>query len=277
MNLFLGLDIQLMFEAIPLLFLIAVGAWLVSLVIEDTSIVDYFWSLMLLGSAATYAYQVGFENSLSTANLVLLTMVTLWALRLSGFLVLRGRNRGEERRYKAMRKRLSPNFAVKSLFKIFLLRAFLIWMLSSLFAVALSSASTLSWNNWHTAGAALWMSGFLLQTLADLQLYRFNQLVVRKSETLTNGLWRYSRHPNYFGECCVWCGWVLFAFPAASAATLPWLLLAPMIMIALLIKLSGIRHMERGITERRPDYRQYMETTSAFIPWKPAQKVGTDL
>lgn len=277
MNLFLGLDIQLMFEAIPLLFLIAVGAWLVSLVIEDTSIVDYFWSLMLLGSAATYAYQVGFENSLSVVNLVLLTMVTLWALRLSGFLVLRGRNRGEERRYKAMRKRLSPNFAVKSLFKIFLLRAFLIWMLSSLFAVALSSASTLSWNNWHTAGAALWMSGFLLQTLADLQLYRFNQLVVRKSETLTNGLWRYSRHPNYFGECCVWCGWVLFAVPAASAATLPWLLLAPMIMIALLIKLSGIRHMERGITERRPDYRQYMETTSAFIPWKPAQKVGTDL
>jgi len=277
MNLFLGLDIQLMFEAIPLLFLIAVGAWSVSLVIEDTSIVDYFWSLMLLGSAATYAYQVGFENSLSTVNLVLLTMVTLWALRLSGFLVLRGRNRGEERRYKAMRKRLSPNFAVKSLFKIFLLRAFLIWMLSSLFAVALSSASTLSWNNWHTAGAALWMSGFLLQTLADLQLYRFNQLVVRKSETLTNGLWRYSRHPNYFGECCVWCGWVLFAVPAASAATLPWLLLAPMIMIALLIKLSGIRHMERGITERRPDYRQYMETTSAFIPWKPAQKVGTDL
>ena len=277
MNLFLGLDIQLMFEAIPLLFLIAMGAWLVSLVIEDTSIVDYFWSLMLLGSAATYAYQVGFENSLSTVNLVLLTMVTLWALRLSGFLVLRGRNRGEERRYKAMRKRLSPNFAVKSLFKIFLLRAFLIWMLSSLFAVALSSASTLSWNNWHTAGAALWMSGFLLQTLADLQLYRFNQLVVRKSETLTNGLWRYSRHPNYFGECCVWCGWVLFAVPAASAATLPWLLLAPMIMIALLIKLSGIRHMERGITERRPDYRQYMETTSAFIPWKPAQKVGTDL
>lgn len=277
MNLFLGLDIQLMFEAIPLLFLIAVGAWLVSLVIEDTSIVDYFWSLMLLGSAATYAYQVGFENSLSTVNLVLLTMVTLWALRLSGFLVLRGRNRGEERRYKAMRKRLTPNFAVKSLFKIFLLRAFLTWMLSSLFAVALSSASTLSWNNWHTAGAALWMSGFLLQTLADLQLYRFNQLVVRKSETLTNGLWRYSRHPNYFGECCVWCGWVLFAVPAASAATLPWLLLAPMIMIALLIKLSGIRHMERGITERRPDYRQYMETTSAFIPWKPAQKVGTDL
>ena len=277
MNLFLGLDIQLMFEAIPLLFLIAVGAWLVSLVIEDISIVDYFWSLMLLGSAATYAYQVGFENSLTTVNLVLLTMVTLWALRLSGFLILRGRNRGEERRYKAMRKRLTPNFAVKSLFKIFLLRAFLTWMLSSLFAVALSSASTLSWNNWHTAGAALWMSGFLLQTLADLQLYRFNQLVVRKSETLTNGLWRYSRHPNYFGECCVWCGWVLFAVPAASAATLPWLLLAPMIMIALLIKLSGIRHMERGITERRPDYRQYMETTSAFIPWKPAQKVGTDL
>ena len=277
MNLFMGLDIQLMFEAVPLLFSIAVGAWLLSLVIEDVSIVDYFWSLMLLASAGTYAYQMGFENSLNPVNLVLLTMVALWALRLSGFLVLRGRNRGEERRYQAIRKRLSPNFAIKSLFKIFLLRAGLIWILSSLFAVALSSASTLSWNYWHTAGAALWLSGFLLQAMADLQLYRFNQLVVRKSATLTSGLWRYSRHPNYFGECCVWCGWVLFAVPAASAATLPWLLVAPMIMVALLLKLSGISHMERGITERRPDYRQYIETTSAFIPWKPAQKVGTDL
>tara|TARA_B110000908_G_scaffold10794_1_gene12839 strand:+ start:1253 stop:2086 length:834 start_codon:yes stop_codon:yes gene_type:complete len=277
MNLFMGLDIQLMFEAVPLLFSIALGAWLLSLVIEDVSIVDYFWSLMLLGSAATYAYQMGFENSLSPVNLVLLTMVALWALRLSGYLVLRGRNRGEERRYQAIRKRLSPNFAIKSLFKIFLLRAGLIWILSSLFAVALSSASTLSWNYWHTAGAALWLSGFLLQALADLQLYRFNQLVVRKSATLTSGLWRYSRHPNYFGECCVWCGWVLFAVPAASAATLPWLLVAPMIMIALLLKLSGISHMERGITERRPDYKLYMETTSAFIPWKPKKKIGTDL
>ena len=277
MNLFMGLDIHLMFEAVPLLFLIAVGAWLVSLLIENISIVDYSWSLMLLGSAVTYAYQLGFETSLNPVNLMLLTMIALWALRLSAFLLLRGRNRGEERRYKAMRKRLSPNFALKSLLNIFLLRAFLIWLLSSLFVVALSSGSSLSWTHWHTVGAALWLSGFGLQALADLQLYRFNQLVVRKSETLTSGLWRYSRHPNYFGECCVWCGWMLFAIPAASAATLPWLLLAPMIMIALLLKLSGISHMERGITERRPDYRQYIETTSAFIPWKPAQKIGTDL
>jgi steroid 5-alpha reductase family enzyme len=153
-------------------------------------------------------------------------------------------------------------------------------MLSSLFAVALGSGSNLSWSLWHTAGAALWLSGFILQSIADLQLYRFNQLVVRKSETLSSGLWRYSRHPNYFGECCVWCGWVLFAIPSAisaSTATLPWLLLAPMIMIMLLLKLSGVRHMEQGITQRRPDYRQYIETTSAFIPWKPAQKIGTDL
>jgi steroid 5-alpha reductase family enzyme len=280
MNLFIGLDIQLMFEAVPLLLLIATGAWLVSLVIEDVGIVDYLWSLMLLSSAATYAHQTGLGSSLSMVNLLLLTMIAVWALRLSSFLMLRGRNRGEERRYRAMRKRLSPHFALKSLFNIFLLRALLIWMLSSLFAVALGSGSNLSWSLWHTAGAALWLSGFILQSIADLQLYRFNQLVVRKSETLSSGLWRYSRHPNYFGECCVWCGWVLFAIPSAisaSTATLPWLLLAPMIMIMLLLKLSGVRHMEQGITQRRPDYRQYIETTSAFIPWKPAQKIGTDL
>ncbi|MDB9969713.1 DUF1295 domain-containing protein [Porticoccaceae bacterium] len=277
MNLFMGLDMQLMFEAIPLLFAIAVSAWLVSLVIEDISIVDYFWSLMLLGSAATYAYRISVESSLSTVNLVLLLMIAVWALRLSGFLILRGRNRGEERRYRAMRKKLKPSFALKSLINVFLFRALLIWLLSSLFVVALSSGPSLSWSHWHTVGSALWLFGFTMEALADLQLHRFNQLVVRGSETLNSGLWRYSRHPNYFGECCVWCGWVVFAIPSASAATLPWLLLAPIIMITLLLKLSGISHMERGITQRRPDYRQYIETTSAFIPWKPAQKIGIDL
>ena len=277
MNLFMGLDVQLMFEAIPLLVAIAVSAWLVSLVIEDISIVDYLWSLMLLGSAGTYAYRTGFDKDLSTVNVVLLFMVAVWALRLSAFLILRGRNRGEERRYQAMRKKLASNFALKSLVNIFLLRALLIWLLSSLFVVALSSVPSLSWSHWHTVGAALWLFGFSMEALADLQLYRFNQLVVRDSETLSTGLWRYSRHPNYFGECCVWCGWVVFAIPSASVATLPWLLLAPMIMMALLLKLSGIRHMERGITQRRPNYRQYIETTSAFVPWKPAQRIGLDL
>ncbi|UVW34256.1 DUF1295 domain-containing protein [SAR92 clade bacterium H455] len=277
MNLFMGLDVQLMFEAIPLLVAIAVSAWLVSLVIEDISIVDYLWSLMLLGSAGTYAYRTGFDKDLSTVNVVLLFMVAVWALRLSAFLILRGRNRGEERRYQAMRKKLASNFALKSLVNIFLLRALLIWLLSSLFVVALSSVPSLSWSHWHTVGAALWLFGFSMEALADLQLYRFNQLVVRDSETLSTGLWRYSRHPNYFGECCVWCGWVVFAIPSASAATLPWLSLAPMIMMALLLKLSGISHMERGITQRRPNYRQYIETTSAFVPWKPAQRIGLDL
>ena len=277
MNLFLGLDMQLMLEALPLILLIALSAWLVILVIEDIRIIDYLWSPMLLVSALVYAYQIGFNISLNTVNLVFLLMLAVWALRLSTFLLLRGRNLGEERRYKAMRQKLSPNFAIKSLFNVFLFRALLIWILSSLFAVALGSGASLSWNYWHTAGAALWMAGFTMEVLADLQLYRFNQLVLRDSETLSSGLWRYSRHPNYFGECCVWCGWVVFSIPSASAATLPWLLLAPMIMIALLLKLSGIGHMERGITERRLDYRQYIETTSAFIPWKPAQKIGTDL
>jgi steroid 5-alpha reductase family enzyme len=158
MNLFLGLDMQLMLEALPLILLIALSAWLVSLVIEDIRIIDYLWSPMLLVSALVYAYQIGFNISLNTVNLVFLLMLAVWALRLSAFLLLRGRNLGEERRYKAMRQKLSPNFAVKSLFNVFLFRALLIWMLSSLFVVALGSGASLSWNYWHTAGAALWIA-----------------------------------------------------------------------------------------------------------------------
>ncbi len=288
-GLFLGLNIQLMAEALPLLLLVAVAAWLLSLVAEDVSVVDYVWSLMSMLTASTYAYS-GFYNSgslgsgSSTAGstnivgVVLLAMVVIWALRLSGFLILRSRNQPEDRRYRAIREKFSPHFELKSLAVIFLFQAFLAWIISSLFAVEYSVDTEISWGYLHSIGVFLWLLGMAFETVADIQLYRFNKLVVRETQTLTTGLWRYSRHPNYFGECCIWWGWAIFVLPCAieTQMSVLWVFVAPVVMTLLLLKVSGVANMERGIVERRPDYRDYIEATNAFFPWKPARKVSGD-
>jgi len=276
---FLGLDLQLMAEALPLLLVVAIVAWVISLLIEDVSIVDYIWSLMSLLTASTYAYSsFYFRDSQNSVGLVLLFMVVVWALRLGAFMLLRGRNRSEDRRYRVIREKFSPYFGLKSLAIIFLFQAFLAWIISSLFAVEFSVKTEIVWNYFHTIGVILWLLGMVFETVADQQLYHFNRLVVRESETLRTGLWRYSRHPNYFGECCIWWGWALFVLPCAieSELSLLWVFMAPVVMTLLLLKVSGVANMERGITERRPDYQDYIDATSMFIPWKPAIKVAGD-
>jgi steroid 5-alpha reductase family enzyme len=261
----------LMLEALPVLFLMAVAMWLVSLYKDDVSIVDYSWSIMLLTGAVVYAVRVGIE---STVNAVLLLMVAIWALRLAGFLIKRGRNHPENRRYRAIRKKNGPNFAIKSFYLIFILQAFLAWVISASFVPGFLVDSVLDWTILHSLGTSIWLLGIVIETIADNQLHQFNQLVVKEQQTLKTGLWRYSRHPNYFGEFCIWWGWCVFAIPGAIAAASPLILIAPMVMTVLLLKVSGVGLMERGIVDRRPDYQSYRDCTSSFFPWPPLKKVS---
>lgn len=269
----LTIDFGLMLQGLPVLFLVAVATWLISLTIDDVSIVDYIWSLLSLAAAATYAYHTGIE---STVSLVMLSMVTLWAIRLTYFLMKRGRNQPEDRRYQVIRQRNSPNFGFKSLYLIFIFQGFIAWIISSIFVPVFSAGASaetaLSWSLWHSVGVALWLVGLVYETVADSQLHAFNQKVVPDSQTLNSGLWRYSRHPNYFGEFCIWWAWCIFAVPTASL----WILVAPLVMSFLLMKFSGVGNMENGITSRRPDYQAYIDSTNTFFPWKPRQKVTGD-
>ena len=273
MNLLLTFNFELMFQALPVLMLIAVATWLISLTIDDVSIVDYIWSMLSLGAAATYAYKTGIENSIS---LGLLIMVTIWAVRLTVFLMIRGRNKPEDRRYQVIRKRNSPNFAFKSLYLIFVFQGLVAWLLSTifvvLFATAAADGASQLWTPWHSAGVALWLFGLIYQTIADNQLHAFNQQVVPNGKTLRTGLWRYSRHPNYFGEFCIWWAWFIYAVPTGSL----WILIAPLVMSYLLLKFSGVGNMEKGITSRRPDYQSYIDSTNTFFPGKPREKVIGD-
>ncbi len=263
----------LMFEPIAVLFLMAVAMWLVSLYQDDVSIVDYSWSIMLLAAILVYFSHAEVE---STVNLVLLAMVSIWALRLATYLIKRGRNQPEDRRYSAIRKKNSPNFALKSFYLIFMVQASLVWLISLSFVPGFLVDSDLQWTLFHSVGVAIWLLGMIIETIADNQLHRFNQRVIKQQQTLDSGLWRYSRHPNYFGEFCVWWGWFVFAVPAALATEDAVILIAPLVMSLLLLKVSGVSLMERGIVERRPDYQSYRDCTSSFFPWPPLKKVSDE-
>lgn len=263
---------QLMLEALPVVLMIALANWLVSLYLDRVSTAKYSWSIMLAAATLIYAQSLGSNGPVEVA---LVIMVVVWALRLAVFLLVRDRNQPEDRRYRMMRKRYSPNFGFKSFYLIFMSQAVLAWLLSSIFAIVLKTAadSQMQWGIYHYAGVALWTFGLCFEGLADRQLYAFNRQVIKQSHTLSTGLWRYSRHPNYFGECCVWWAWFIFAIPSGDAAVL----LAPLLMTVMLARVTGINLVELDIVTRRPDYASYQKSTSILIPMPPPEPVSREI
>jgi steroid 5-alpha reductase family enzyme len=253
------------------LILLAVVTWVFSVWLQDVSIVDYIWSLLTLLAVVTYSYLSDLSGALGPVGIGMLLMVAIWGLRLAYFLVVRGHNKPEDRRYQVIRQRNSPNFTFKSLYLIFIFQATVAWVMSMSFVPLfdMSIEQQNNWTFWHSLGATIWLFGFIYESVADHQLHSFNRKLVKPGSTLNTGLWRYSRHPNYFGELCVWWGWCFYAVPTDSL----WILVAPMVMTYLLIKFSGVGNMEQGITDRRPDYQAYIESTNTLIPGKPLKKV----
>ena len=260
--------IVIMIKALPAILAIAGCTWLISLYLNKISIIYYSWPVVLMLPALVYLRET---QTIGTVQIALVAMVCCWALRLSLFAIKRGRHQPEDRRYKVLRERSSNSFRLHSFYLIFIAQPLLAWVVSSLFAIAISAE--MQWSLYQSAGAALWLFGFGFETIADKQLYRFNRLVVNEEQTLKTGLWRYCRHPNYFGEFCVWWGWFIFAVPTNNG----FILLAPLIVTFLLVKLSGISLMERGITERRSGYQDYMQSTNTFLPWMPREQVKAQL
>lgn len=237
--------------------------WLYSRVRNNVNIVDSLWSLMFLAGAVCY---VVMADNFSPASLLLLTLVALWALRLSVFLAIRNWGEPEDRRYQEIRANNEPNFDLKSLYIIFGLQAGLAWVISMPLLAALSVSTEIGYL--ELAATALWALGFLFEATADQQLYRFKSNPGNRGKVLDTGLWAYSRHPNYFGEFLIWWGYFLFALSAGAW----WTVFAPILMTILLLKVSGVSLMEKGITERRANYREYIESTNAFFPGKPRRR-----
>ena len=253
-------DLTLYSQGLVVALLLPLLTWIVSIFKDDVSIVDSLWSILFLALCITWFFAYEFTTPRGG---VVLALVTFWALRLSAYITWRNRGEGEDARYQAMRRKYSPHFAIKSLFIVFLLQGFLAWIISLPLLAAITGSRPL--NLFDALAGALVLFGILFETIADAQLAAFKAKPDNQGGVMNQGLWRYTRHPNYFGECCVWWGFYLFAVAAGGW----WSMLSPLLMTFLLLRVSGVALLEKTIVERRPDYRLYIEQTNAFIPGIP--------
>lgn len=250
------MSISVYFDGLLVMLLLGFITWLASIAKKDVSIVDSLWSIMFLAAAVVY-FLSGTTDSLK--NQLILALVTIWAIRLSLHLTVRNWGEPEDRRYQQIRAKYQPSFAIKSLAIIFVFQAVLAWIVS-LPLLAAMTANHLGWLD--IAGLLLWTIGMVFESVADMQLSKFKANPDNNGRVLNTGLWRYSRHPNYFGECLVW--WGFFVLALSSGAW--WAIISPLLMTWLLLKFSGVVMLESDISERRPDYRAYIEQTNAFLP-----------
>lgn len=246
---------------------LAAATWLVSVRQRDVSIVDGIWSLFFLAAAVSYAFTA---PSTGMRAALVLTLVALWALRLSLYINWRNWGEGEDRRYQAIRARNQPGFALKSLYLVFGLQGLLAWIISLPLLAAIAAPGELGLLDY--LGAALMLFGLAFETLADGQLMEFKARPENRGRVLDRGLWRYTRHPNYFGEFCVWWGFYLIALAAGGW----WALISPLLMSFLLLRVSGVVLLEQDIGQRRPAYRDYITRTNAFFPGSPRRGAATE-
>jgi len=236
------------------------GIWFASLRHRDASLVDRFWGAGFVLLAWVYWLLGGAP----VVGLAMVGAVSVWGLRLSVFLTRRNWGHGEDARYAAMRERHGARFALVSLYSVFLLQGVLLWLIAMpVFAGARVPGDVVL--PALLLGGAVWLFGLLWESVADAQLAAFRRDPQNRGQVLDRGLWRYSRHPNYFGECVVWIGF----FIMAAAVGGWWSGFSTALMILLLIKVSGVSLLEEGLRARKPAYQAYVRRTNALIPGPP--------
>jgi steroid 5-alpha reductase family enzyme len=239
--------------------------WLWSLVRRDASVVDPWWSMGFLFVFVRTAVATS-GTALTPGKWVVLVVTALWAVRLWAHLAWRSRGKPEDPRYTAFRRKAGRHFWWTSLFQVFLLQAALMLVISAPLALAGAAAAPdpVRWND--ELGAGLAFVGFVIETLADAQLTRFRNDPAERGKVMDRGLWRYSRHPNYFGETLVMWGLWLCAIdqPWGLAAVV-----APVLMTFMLLRVSGVTMLEKQLSGTKPEYVAYVKATSAFVPLPP--------
>jgi steroid 5-alpha reductase family enzyme len=239
---------------------VALVFWVVSLVRKDVSIVDSLWSLMFLLMLVVYMTMTGEQGPRSW---LALTLVAVWSIRLSVFIAMRNHGKPEDHRYQAIRNNNEPNFAFKSLYIVFGLQAVLAGFIAMPLLAATSGTLPLSWLD--ALGVTLWLMGMFFEVIGDKQLAKFQSDESNRGQVLNAGLWRFTRHPNYFGEFTLWWGYFCLALAAGGW----WTVFSPILMTILLLKVSGVALLESTIAERRPAYADYVRRTNAFFPGLP--------
>jgi steroid 5-alpha reductase family enzyme len=237
--------------------------WIFSVQKQNVTVVDSLWGIGFVLIAWLTLFQL---DGIGPRALLITLLVTLWGGRLALYLTWRNYGQGEDPRYAQWRKAGGQRFWLTSLFKVFLLQALFLWAIALVIQAgqAGSGAHRLGWLD--GMGALIWLTGFVFEAVGDWQLARFKSDPANRGRVMDRGLWRYTRHPNYFGESLIW--WGLFVIALSDPANW-WTIISPVIITAVVMKMTGIPLTEKLTVHNRPGYGEYIKNTSAFFPWVP--------
>ncbi len=250
-------------QAALIIFILVTLLWIVSIFITNVSIVDIFWGL---GFVVVNTYYVFMSGDLTPRKLLILILVSIWGLRLALYLAFRNIGKGEDFRYQKFRQYYGVNrYWWISYFQTFLLQGALI-MIVSLPLLGISHNNQFeNFKLLDYIGIIIWIIGFSFEAGGDFQLSRFKKDAHNKGKVLNKGFWKYTRHPNYFGDSAVWWAYALISVAAGSY----WQIIGAVIMTLLIIKVSGVSLLEKTLNKSKPQYKEYITKTNAFFPWFP--------
>ena len=249
--------------ALSVIVFLMVILWLISIPIKNVSIVDAFWGMGFVVVNATY---FTLEPLIFTRNIIVLILVSIWGVRLSAYLFKRNYGKPEDFRYQEFRRHYGADrYWWFSFFQVFLLQGSLIMIVSlPLFGIHGETTSN-ELNVLDYIALLCWCIGFLFEAVGDYQLTKFKKNPANKGAILKTGLWRYTRHPNYFGDATVWFSFGLFSIASGGY----WHIIGAFAMTYLIINISGVTMLEKSLKKTKPEYKEYIESTNAFIPWFP--------
>lgn len=259
--------IEVLAAGMVAIFLYMTLQWLVSLLLKNSSIVDIFWGPGYV--LAAWVYFALTPDGFGLRKLLLLLLVTVWGLRLGVHLGIRNLGKGEDYRYKSWRENTGAGWWWQSYFKVFLLQGALMWLIAMPLAVAQAAPQPDYLTIFDVIGIVLWLIGFLFETIGDIQLTRFKADSGNKGKVLRSGLWKYTRHPNYFGDATVWWGHFLVAVSVPMGFLT---IFSPILMTMMLMRVSGVALLERNLKKTKPEYAEYIRSTNAFFPGLPRDK-----
>jgi steroid 5-alpha reductase family enzyme len=246
--------------------------WAISVARKDASIVDRVWGMAFVVAAWTYAAAAG---TWGPRTWLILALVTIWGVRLSVYITARNWGDDEDQRYRAMREKRPNTFALSSLWRIFLLQGALAWVISLplLAAAAYEQPGDLVWLD--LLAVVAWTVGFVFEAGGDWQLSRFLNDPANRGKVMDRGLWRYTRHPNYFGDTVVWWSFFLVALPTGAW----WTAVGPLLMSVLIVKVSGVALTDRNMSggSSREGYDEYVARTNQFFPGPPKSRDEIDV
>jgi len=253
--------VELYYQASFLIFILITILWIWSVYLKDVSILDIFWGLGFVILNMFYVFNSGDLNS---RKILLLVLVSVWGLRLSIYLAYRNIGKGEDFRYQEFRRKFGPKrYWWFSYFQAFLLQGALMILISiTLLGMNFSSQPT-TLSTLDYIGIGIWLIGFIFEAGGDYQLMRFKKNTNNKGSVLTTGFWKYTRHPNYFGDAVVWWSYAIFSISAGAY----WQVIGSILMTLLIINISGVTLLEKSLKQTKTTYSDYIDKTSSFFPW----------